>query len=200
MKAINEEEWSDSSQASAPAEASGGDAAGGDAAGESPVLTRDEVMASAGVGWLNDGHGQDPFKFRGEEVGEAVRLFEFHHALGFLFIPVIVTYVLVLRCIFRSWTLNGATKNYKAGDSFEDRYRMAFDRRAELVSQLHWAHERGDPVAESTIKQQLDDLDEDIDELEAMVLTKGKDGKGGKALPKSDKLRQRVKAKGEEKI
>ena len=43
---------------------------------------------------------------------------------------------------------------------------MAFDRRAELASQLHWAHERGDPASVTTIKQQLDDLDEDIDELE----------------------------------
>ena len=33
-----------------------------------------------------------------------------------------------------------------------------------------------------------------------MVLKKGEGKGGGKSLPKSDKLRQRVKAKGEEKI
>ena len=112
-----------------------------------------QAEALAGVGWLSSG-GADPLSYRGEELGQVVKLFEFHHALGFLLIPLAVTYVLVLRCVFKSWTLNGAAASYKAGDSFEDRYRMAFDRRAELESQLHWARERGDAASATTIQQQ----------------------------------------------
>ena len=161
-----------------------------------------QAEALAGVGWLSSG-GADPLSYRGEELGQVVKLFEFHHALGFLLIPLAVTYVLVLRCVFKSWTLNGAAASYKAGDSFEDRYRMAFDRRAELESQLHWARERGDAASATTIQQQMVEVDEGIDEMEAMVTAKKRSG--GKALPKGrgsgGVLRQRGKGgKGEERL
>jgi len=69
---------------------------------------------------------------------------------------------------YSTWTLDGAAKRYRDSETFEERYLLAFERRGHLESQYHWARSRGDERTMSKLRDQLAEVDSEIDELEEL--------------------------------
>lgn len=144
------------------------------------------------------GNGGESVTPQGEELSKAVRIFQAHHEFLFIVVPIIVTYVLVMRCCFGAWSVNSAAAVFQKGESFEQRYNMAFDRRAELTSQMNSARIHNEEQRLSTLRGQLADLDEDIDLLEDEARGKSKggrdEGSSSSARKAADELRKRRSA------
>lgn len=151
-----------------------------------------DAVAAAMLG--NSGASVMP---QGEELDEAVRLFQAHHEFLMVVVPIIVTYCLVMRCCFGAWSINSAAAAFRKGESFEQRYNMAFDRRGELTSQMNEARIHKEEQRLSTLRGQLAELDEDIDLLEDEARSKGKgkgrsdQGSSSSTRKAADELRQR---------
>ena len=147
-----------------------------------------DVVAAAMLG------GGGRVRPQGEELEQVVRIFQAHHELLMVVVPLIVTYFFVMRCCFGSWTLRSASAAFQKGESFEQRYNMAFDRRHELTSQINSARIAGEEQRLSTLRGQLADLDEDIDLLEDEASGKKTFGGGGRSSATRaavDELRRR---------
>ena len=144
-----------------------------------------EVVASALLG------GSGHIAPEGEELEKIVRIFEAHHELLFVIVPLVVTYFLVLRCCFQSWSIGSAAAAWKAGESVESRYNMAFDRRAELTSQINAARIHREEARLSTLRSQLADLDEEIDLVEDEIRGDSSSGASTATRASAEELRRR---------
>ena len=144
-----------------------------------------DVVAAAMLG------GGGRVRPQGEELEQVVRIFQAHHELLMVVVPLIVTYFLVMRCCFGSWTLRSASAAFQKGESFEQRYNMAFDRRHELTSQINSARIAGEEQRVSTLRGQLADLDEDIDLLGRVSGKKTGVAAGPRPRAAVDELRRR---------
>ena len=81
-----------------------------------PMKAREvHKMAHSAASFLNENAGPG-----GEELYQVNRIFEMHHEFIIIFIPLIITYLVVMRYCFRSWSLTSAVRKYKQGEHFED--------------------------------------------------------------------------------
>mmetsp|Transcript_89252 Transcript_89252/g.178382 ORF Transcript_89252/g.178382 Transcript_89252/m.178382 type:complete len:174 (+) Transcript_89252:114-635(+) len=127
----------------------------------------------------------------GEELETVTRIFAAHHEFFMIIVPLVITYFILMRCFFGTWSIASASTLYKSGERFEDRYDMAFERRAQITYQINWAKSRGDEDSCTTLRTQLADIELEITNLESDNSEPSRDDGDRVNLPGSDKLRRR---------